>query len=108
MLPKEDFEECTMDNVDKSMPFQELAKVIGKTVADKNKAYGDAFAQSGKIIKILYPDGIIPKQYDDALAIIRIVDKLFRIATDKDAFGESPFRDIAGYGILGAARKEKV
>jgi len=92
---------------DKSMPFQELAKVIGQTVADKNKAYGDSFAKSGEIIRILYPDGIIPKQYDDALAIIRIVDKLFRIATDKDAFGESPFRDIAGYGILGAVRKEK-
>lgn len=42
------------------------------------------------------------------LAITRIVDKLFRIATDKDAFGESPFKDIAGYGILGLANaKEK-
>jgi hypothetical protein len=35
------------------------------------------------------------------LAITRIVDKLFRIATKKDALGENPFKDIAGYGILG-------
>jgi cell division protein FtsB len=26
---------------------------------------------------------------------------MMRIATDKDAFGESPFQDIAGYGLLG-------
>ena len=40
------------------------------------------------------------------LAITRIVDKLFRIATKKDAFGENPFKDIAGYGILGVANGE--
>lgn len=88
-------------------PFEELGHQIGKVVAEKNKAYGDSFSKSGKIIKILYPDGIKLKQYDDALAVIRIVDKLFRIATDKDAFGESPFRDIVGYGILGTYKSEK-
>ena len=41
------------------------------------------------------------------LAITRIVDKLFRIATKKDAFGESPFKDIAGYGILGVANDQE-
>jgi hypothetical protein len=40
------------------------------------------------------------------LAITRILDKLFRIATRKDAFGESPFKDIAGYGILGVSNDE--
>jgi hypothetical protein len=42
------------------------------------------------------------------LAVTRIVDKLFRIATDKDAFGENPFKDIAGYGILGINNKENM
>jgi hypothetical protein len=41
------------------------------------------------------------------LAITRIVDKLFRIATKKDAFGENPFKDIAGYGILGIANDQE-
>jgi hypothetical protein len=36
------------------------------------------------------------------LAVIRIIDKLFRISHKKNAFGESPFLDIAGYGLLGA------
>ena len=41
------------------------------------------------------------------LAITRIVDKLFRIASQKEAFDESPFKDIAGYGILGVAYDEE-
>ena len=57
-------------------------------------------------MRMLYPDGIPPEQMTDALAIVRIIDKLFRIATKKDAFGESPFRDIAGYGLLGAHRHD--
>ena len=39
------------------------------------------------------------------LAITRVVDKLFRIANKKDAFGENPWQDIAGYGILGTANE---
>jgi hypothetical protein len=41
------------------------------------------------------------------LAITRVIDKLFRIATKKDAFGESPWRDICGYAILGIANDEE-
>ena len=48
-----------------------------------------------------------PDQYTDMLAVVRIFDKLFRIATRKDAFGESPFKDIAGYGLLGALNDEE-
>lgn len=88
---------------DKPSKFEEIALKIGKLVAEKNLAYGDSFSKSGAIMKILYPEGIPVDQIDNALAIVRIVDKLFRIATDKDAFGESPFGDIAGYGILGVA-----
>ena len=57
-------------------------------------------------MRILYPEGIAPDQMDDALAVTRILDKLFRIANHKDAFGESPYLDIAGYALLGAARHE--
>lgn len=86
------------------MSFLETAKAIGQLVEEKNRAYGDSFARSGEIMKVLYPKGIQPEQYEDMLGIVRVLDKLFRIATDKDAFGESPWRDVAGYGILGAER----
>jgi len=84
--------------------FEQLGAEIGALVDEKNQAYGDSFARSGQILRTLYPEGVTPDQMDDMLAVVRILDKLFRIATQKDAFGESPFRDIAGYGILGAAR----
>ena len=88
------------------MKFEKIATEIGKLVEEKNLAYGSSFLKSEKILKILYPDGIRPDQYKDMLAITRIIDKLFRIATQKDAFGENPFKDIAGYGILGVANGE--
>lgn len=80
----------------------ELGRQLGELCEEKNRAYGDSFAQTGDFLKLLYPDGITPAQYDDALCIVRIFDKLTRIATDKDAFGESPYNDIVGYGLLGS------
>jgi hypothetical protein len=84
--------------------FEELGAEIGKLTDEKQRSYGGSFGKAGQVMRILYPDGIAPEQMDDALAVVRVLDKLFRIATDKDAFGESPWRDIAGYGLLGAAR----
>lgn len=87
--------------------FESTAEEIGRLVAEKQKAYGDSFGKSGALLKILYPDGIALDQYDDVLTIARIVDKLFRIATDKDAMGESPWRDINGYSLLAYIRDQK-
>jgi len=91
----------------KEIDFAEIADGIGRTVAEKNRAYGDSFSKAGEILRVLYPGGIRPDQYTDALGVIRVIDKLFRISTDKDAFGESPWKDIAGYGILGVANSGK-
>ena len=87
--------------------YEKIGKQIGELVDQKNAAYGSSFAESYKILSVLYPNGIKPEQYTYALAIIRVIDKLFRIATAKDAFGESPWRDIAGYAILGVANADK-
>ena len=86
--------------------LEALGREVGALVDEKNRAYGNSFAQSHEILRVLYPSGIRPEQYPDALAILRIIDKLFRIATDRDALGESPYRDVAGYGLLGASRVE--
>ena len=87
--------------------FEQIGTEVGKLVDEKNEAYGSSFEESEQILKVLYPDGIKPEQYKDMLAITRIVDKLFRIATKKDAFGENPFKDIAGYGILGISNDKE-
>ena len=81
--------------------YKELAERIGNLVDDKNAAYGSSFDQAGDFLKLLYPDGIPVDSYTDMLCVVRIFDKLKRIATRKDAFGESPYGDIVGYGLLG-------
>lgn len=85
--------------------YQDIGLEIGALVCSKQAAYGDSFGESGAVMRILYPDGVRPDQLDDALTIVRVLDKLFRIATDKDAFGEDPYRDIAGYCILAIRRR---
>ena len=87
-------------------PFERLGTELGKLVAEKNAAYGDSFARSGAVMAILYPNGITPAQMRDALGTVRVIDKLFRIANRKRAFGESPWRDIAGYGIVASIADE--
>jgi len=87
--------------------FLSVACEIGLLVREKNAAYGSSFAKCGDFLKLLYPDGMKPEQYGDALMLVRIFDKQMRIATAKDALGENPYRDIAGYGILGATGEKQ-
>lgn len=86
--------------------IRRVAAEMGDLTAEKNAAYGDSFYVSGQVLALLYPDGVQPAQYGDMLAVARIIDKLGRIATRKDAFGESPFKDIAGYGLIGVVADE--
>lgn len=103
---REPDEEDTNDELVKKA-YVSIAAEIGRLVGEKQLAYGNSFGRSGGVMRILYPNGIRPEQYDDALGVVRVVDKLFRIANRRDAFGESPWRDIGGYGILGAERCER-
>lgn len=84
--------------------YQKLANEVGALVDEKNANYGNSFDQAGEFLRLLYPEGIPPEKYGDMLCVVRIFDKLKRIATKKDAFGESPYKDIVGYGILGLER----
>jgi len=52
-------------------------------------------------MRLLYPDGIRPDQYEDVLLLARDFDKNMRIANHRDAFGENPYSDKIGYAILG-------
>jgi hypothetical protein len=89
------------------MDFGKIGQEVGKLVADKQQAYGDSFGRSGECLRQMFPDGIELHQYDDLLTIARILDKLFRIANDPDAFSENPYQDIVGYGLLGMRRHGK-
>lgn len=90
--------------VNDASKYVRLATEIGQLVDKKQAAYGDSFGQSQQILKVLYPHGITPMDLEWALTITRIVDKLFRIATNNDVFKEDPWQDICGYALLAAQR----
>lgn len=93
-----------MSNCDVEV-YDQIALEVARLVKDKQVAYGDSFGKSGQILRILYPYGISHEQMDQALTIVRVLDKLFRIANEPDAFGESPWADIIGYGLLAEGRR---
>jgi hypothetical protein len=84
--------------------YRKKAMQTALLVKRKQKAYGDSFSKSGKIMRILYPKGVNHDQLDDALVMVRVIDKMFRIATSKKAFGENPWEDILGYALLASTR----
>lgn len=87
----------------------EACRNLGELLFKKNQAYGSSFAKSGKILEVLF-DGepIPPKMFMQALLMVRVIDKLSRLAHDADAFGESPWSDVAGYGIIGMIMSGKL
>lgn len=92
----------------KDYPY--IGKSVGELVKEKQQAYGDSFTKAGQIMRILYPEGIKPEGMDEALTVVRVLDKLNRIATaqgEADPMGESPWRDIAGYSLLELGKDER-
>ena len=89
--------------------YEAIAKNLGSLLNQKQAAYGNSFGKMEEIFNILYPKGIQPHQYDNVLTIVRIMDKVFRIANlpkdKKDTMGEDPWKDIAGYAILALSNR---
>ena len=90
-----------------TIEYEEIGRRIGALVAEKNFSYGNSFENSGEIMKFLFPNGIPPEKYKISLALVRILDKIFRIATNPGYNNEDPWRDIAGYCILMAGYESK-
>lgn len=86
--------------------YESLGASVGRLVAAKQAAYGNSFSKSGAILRALYPEGIAPEQYDDVLALTRMIDKFFRIANGNQG-GEDAWQDLAGYSLLGMARGKR-
>ena len=86
----------------KDRDYVKAGEELGKLVKAKNEAYGDSVAVTGRVLKELYPNGIgsSEKEMNDVGVIVRVLDKLFRIASQKAAFRENPWQDIAGYALL--------
>lgn len=95
--------------------YEAYASEIGSMLDVKQEAYGDSFGRSHRIFEELLREYkhdenyVIPKEMlPHLLTLTRMVDKLFRVVSNPkhDRMGESPYRDIAGYALLAAAREE--
>lgn len=82
--------------------FEEIGQELGRITGQKHIAYNRSLERIGEVLKFFYPDGIKVEQYHDLQIVVRLLDKLFRLTgPDPGAFEESPYKDIAGYGIAG-------
>lgn len=82
------------------MTLKDITTELGEILERKNAAYGNSAEDSITFLRLLYPNGIQPDRYQDILYTTRIFDKLKRLATDPDAFGEDAALDLAGYAVL--------
>lgn len=88
------------------MKFEKVGQDIGKLVDKKNSQYGSAFEKVDQIMAILYPNGISVPQLKNASILVRILDKVVRVANGNQG-EENAFNDLAGYGILMSAEPKK-
>ena len=78
--------------------FADLAAELGDLVTAKNAAYGDSAHVTGKIMTLLFPNGIPVERMMHVLLLVRVLDKVVREATSHDV---ENWKDLAGYGLLG-------
>lgn len=88
------------------MKFEKVGQDIGKLVDKKNAEYGSSFEKVDQIMAILYPNGISVPQLKNASILVRILDKVVRVANGNQG-DENAFNDLAGYGILMSAEPTK-
>ena len=83
--------------------YDEIAQELVQLLEVKRQAYGDAFDNVSEILKILYPEGVKPEDYQNLLTLTRILDKIYRI-TNNDTTEDAWF-DIAGYCFLSMRKR---
>jgi len=78
-----------------------IARDVASMVKEKNRGYGNAFQKVSHILSILFPNGIPTNKYHDVAILIRVLDKICRIATANDKGArKDAWLDLTGYGLL--------
>ena len=93
-----------IDNIDN---HEDLGRLLGQFVDEKNKAYQNSFEKVGRIIPIMI-EGLTSDEVREALPSIvfvaRLLDKLIRHIRNTgkggDAMSEDPRADLVGYMLL--------
>jgi len=93
--------------------YSSIGQNIGELVDFKQKAYGDSITKANQLLKVYLQkyynkktkEYTIPEELLNHIAImVRIIDKQNRIFNNpkQDLMNENPYKDIAGYGLLGS------
>jgi len=83
------------------LELESISLDVASIVKEKNREYGSAFQKVSHILSILFPNGIPTNKYHDVAILIRVLDKVCRIASanDKDVKKDA-WLDLTGYGLL--------
>ncbi|MEK4798046.1 hypothetical protein NYE37_03830 [Thermoactinomyces sp. FSL K6-2592] len=100
ITPPQKSEQAKQEKTEGMGDYEALGRRIGQLVDRKQAEYGDSWGKSADILRVLYPEGVKPSEYHYMLGIVRILDKLSRIANGNQG-EENAWADIAGYGLLG-------
>lgn len=88
------------------MNFIERGQKIGATVEAKSKQYAGTTEVAAGMMLCLFPEGIPTEKMGSALLLVRICDKMGRIAQGDGTGDEDAWGDIAGYGLIGQKHNE--
>lgn len=84
--------------------FKDIAVETAEILEIKNRAYGNSFNKTSEFLKLLFPDGVVDDQYCHLMYIIRVLDKIGRIANSSLLPPEEgiidAYKDINGYTTL--------
>ena len=86
--------------------YEHTALEIAQIVSEKQKQYGNSFGKAGEYLRLLYPNGIQPEQYNEMLALVRDFDKSMRIANGNQG-NEDAWSDKLGYALLAVVRNRQ-
>jgi len=113
----EDFSNSSDEALSKPKSFREIATEIGQFTDMKNEAYGSSVDATYEVMKIFlkkYKNDdntyTIPESLlKHILLQVRMIDKQNRVfnSPDGDKLNESPYRDLAGYSLIGVRMMEK-
>jgi hypothetical protein len=86
--------------------FAAICTSLAVTLTEKNAKYGNSFAVTGDFLRLLWPSGCKPEDFDRVMLCARMFDKMKRLAAAVDGDDEDPLLDLAGYAVLGLATRK--
>jgi len=80
--------------------YEGLGAHVGAVVDRKNAEYGNSINDTAAFLTALFPQGIPVDAYNDVGLLVRLFDKMKRIANGNQG-EENAWKDLVGYALLG-------